>query len=175
MAGYYGYSMSNNAINAYRAGEKPLSKWRKSDILEAIQSAVSDCEVTVKCDVSQLSKVTVSVLKSELLYNSSWHHTSEYYNETEFYSLDTDKLEELTAEAIAEMIANGKKEKIKNKEVPISEKWECSFLEWSGSRNYPKATEYTEIGTVIGKWFYRANGSKKNTTANGFKFIRKVD
>lgn len=29
MAGYNGYSMSNNAVAAYENGEKPLSKWKK--------------------------------------------------------------------------------------------------------------------------------------------------
>ena len=37
MAGYNGFSMSNNAVEAYENGEKPLSKWRKSDILETIE------------------------------------------------------------------------------------------------------------------------------------------
>lgn len=27
MAGYQGYSMSNNAVQAYKHGEKPRSKW----------------------------------------------------------------------------------------------------------------------------------------------------
>ena len=32
MAGYCGYSMSNNAVDAYNNGEKPISKWKKQDI-----------------------------------------------------------------------------------------------------------------------------------------------
>lgn len=36
MAGYYNYSMSNNAVNAYADGEKPLSKWTKSEIIETL-------------------------------------------------------------------------------------------------------------------------------------------
>lgn len=36
MAGYYGYSMSNNAVEAYKSGEKPYSKWKKADIIQAI-------------------------------------------------------------------------------------------------------------------------------------------
>lgn len=34
--GYRGYSMSNNAVAAYEDGEKPLSKWSKSDIILAV-------------------------------------------------------------------------------------------------------------------------------------------
>lgn len=34
MAGYYGYSMSNNAVEAYKSGEKPFSKWTKTEIIK---------------------------------------------------------------------------------------------------------------------------------------------
>ena len=37
MAGYNGWSMSNNAVAAYEDGEKPLSKWTKADIFDAIK------------------------------------------------------------------------------------------------------------------------------------------
>lgn len=37
MAGYYKYSMSNNAVKAYKQGEKPLSKWTKTEILSNIE------------------------------------------------------------------------------------------------------------------------------------------
>ena len=33
MAGYDGYRMSNNAVAAYSDGEKPRSKWTKSEII----------------------------------------------------------------------------------------------------------------------------------------------
>ena len=36
MAGYYGYSMSNNAVSAYEEGEMPLSKWTKQGVIEYI-------------------------------------------------------------------------------------------------------------------------------------------
>jgi hypothetical protein len=35
MAGYDNFSMSNNARDAYRSGEMPMSKWTKQDILRA--------------------------------------------------------------------------------------------------------------------------------------------
>lgn len=37
--GYIGYSMSVRAAEAYQSGEKPLSKWSKSDILAAVKAA----------------------------------------------------------------------------------------------------------------------------------------
>ena len=36
MSGYYGISMSNNAVKAYEEGKKPYSKWTKKGILERI-------------------------------------------------------------------------------------------------------------------------------------------
>ena len=37
MAGYYFYSMSNNALDAYRRGEMPMSKWTKKAILQRLE------------------------------------------------------------------------------------------------------------------------------------------
>ena len=51
--------MSNNAVEAYENGERPLSRWRKSDILEAI----SVSEIELKCSISKLQKLPVKVLK----------------------------------------------------------------------------------------------------------------
>ena len=48
MAGYHGWSMSNNAILAYENDEKPLSSWTKDDILDAIESAVESEELELK-------------------------------------------------------------------------------------------------------------------------------
>lgn len=49
------------------------------------------------------------------------------------------------------------------------------FLEWSGTRKHPVAKEIVEEGIVKGDWFYRKNGTKKKTTANGFEFIKKLE
>ena len=171
MAGYSGYSMSNNAVAAYESGEKPLSKWTKADIIEAIEDAIKENELILNCNLEKLKKLKVNVLKQICLYCSSWHHTSNHYNKTNFYSLDTDRIERLTDEKIEEFINSSKN---KTKEELTEEKWKCAFLEWSGTRKHPKATEVIEIGIVKGDWFYRADGSKKKTTANGFRFIEKV-
>ena len=69
------------------------------------------------------------------------------------------------------MIEDGKIEQTRE---PAEERWKCAFLEWSGSRKHPKATEIIEEGIIKGDWFYRANGSKKKVTANGFRKIERV-
>ena len=98
MAGYNGFSMSNNAVAAYEDGEKPLSKWTKTDIFDAI----NEQEVELKCSIEKLKKLPVKVLKEVCLTYSSWHHTSNHYNKTDFYSLDVDRIENLTDDKMKE-------------------------------------------------------------------------
>lgn len=176
MAGYYGFSMSNNAVSAYEDGEKPISKWKKKDILDEIKKGASNGEISLQCSLDSLKKVPAPVLKKVCLYNSSYHHVSKYYNVVDFYSLDVDQIEDLTEEQLDRMVREHRQEQEKLKhEREHEEKCECTFLEWTGSRNHPKSTEVTEIGIIRGNWFIRSNGHKKKITARGFKIIRKVD
>lgn len=169
MAGYNGWSMSNNAVAAYEDGEKPLSKWTKTDIFDEIENQ----EVKLKCSMEKLRKLPAKALKEVCLTYSSWHHTSNHYNRTDFYSLDIDYIENLTDEKIEGLIRDYKVDK-KTEDKPLDEKWRCAFLEWSDTRKHPKATEVIEEGIIKGNWFYRKDGSKKKTTANGFRFIEKI-
>lgn len=169
MAGYSGWSMSNNAVAAYEDGEKPLSKWTKTDVFDTM----SEQEIELKCSMENLRKLPAKILKEVCLTRSSWHHTSSHYNKTDFYSLDINYIEELTNEKIETLLTEYKANK-RTEDKPSEEKWKCAFLEWSGSRKHPVATEVIEEGIVKGNWFYRKNGTKKKTTANGFKFIEKI-
>ena len=71
MAGYAGYSMSNNAVDAYNEGEMPLSKWTKKKFLELlpdiIQEGLEDGYPVAEDVVMKLSKVKWSILKEECL------------------------------------------------------------------------------------------------------------
>lgn len=172
MAGYKGYSMSNNAVAAYESGEKPLSQWTKGDIISEVEKISK--ETDLKFDIANLKKVPSSMLKSICLKKTSWHHTSEYYNRTNFYSVDVNFIEALTDKDIKSYWERAKEDKANTKE-PAAEKWECSFLEWSGTKSHPKATTVTETGTIKGNWFIRSDGSKKSINAKGFRKIRQVD
>lgn len=171
MAGYSGFSMSNNAIDAYENGEKPLSKWKKADIVEAVESYRDENKLTFSMDL--FGKISLAVMKERFLYKSSYHHTSLHFNKTDFYSIDDTELDELTDEQIEAIICQSKKEN-KVELAPCEEVWKCAFLEWSGTRKHPKATEIVEEGVIKGDWFYRKNGSKKKTTANGFRRIKRI-
>ena len=80
----------------------------------------------------------------------------------------------MTDDKIEELLLDYKKEK-RMESKPSEERWECAFLEWSGTRKHPVATEVIEEGIIKGNWFYRKDGSKKKTTANGFRFIKKFE
>lgn len=160
MAGYRGYSMSNNAVAAYANGEKPLSKWTKKEILEEVEL----CMIRHNCKFSfeTMKKMPLGLMKDKLLVYSSWHHTSSHYNETNFYVFDEDYAARLTDKEILEMIKENKEiSKKVNKKIETEEKWQCSFLEWSGSIKHPKATRIVEEGIIKGNWFYKKMVAKR--------------
>lgn len=152
MSGYYGYSMSNNAVAAYAGGEKPLSKWTKQAILEAIEE-IDSVKATI---YSKLKKFQLE----KLLSYSSYHHTSSYYNTTDFYVLDIDKLEKYSFEQLKSI---EKKKVEKEKE----EKYSAEVQIWGGTRKHPKM-----LGTKIvsgikkGDWLVDNNGNRYKLTAN---------
>lgn len=169
--GYIGYSMSENAANAYGNGNKPWSKWTKAEILEELQKNNKDEKI-----LEVAKKIPVEKLKSEFLNYSEWHHTSSWYNCTDFYSFDEEKAEEITLEEIQEIYRIAKEEKeTQKKEIQKEEKYKCKYLTWSGSRNYPRATEHIDVGIIKGNWFYLPDGTKKSINANGFCILEKIE
>lgn len=71
MAGYNGFSMSNNAIQAYKNKERPISKWTKTAIFDAIAQAVTTGELVLKCDIKTIKTLPIKILKDIALYRSS--------------------------------------------------------------------------------------------------------
>lgn len=138
---YYGYSMSWNAKKAYDYGEKPLSKWTKADII-----GVVEYEFENEPDKVELVKqLPLAVLKDKILTYSGWHHTSKYYNETYFYDVDLDVVDALTQEEINSWLTAYAKEKAEKYEAKKQQKKNNKYIatiryvEWGGTRNYPKA------------------------------------
>lgn len=131
-AGYHGYSMSNNAMRAYESGEKPLSKWSKSDMLDAVAHLRPDL-------VEQLRSMPIATLRRYLLTSTGWHHTGSYYNRTNFYGIDEDYLMDLTSDMIMQWDMIKPKKKQQNK--PVTRKGDFFYIEWEGSRKHPRAVE----------------------------------
>lgn len=144
-SGYCGYSMSNRAVEAYEDGEKPLSKWRKAEIIEEVK------ELDIKFNIELLKKCKLETLKRYFLKVSSWHHTSLYINKTDFYALDVDFIEELTSKDIEKFILEGKKEKAVKQEAEPKRLCNFYYLTWGGSRKHPQAYEHKLEGVYVQK------------------------
>lgn len=86
-SGYVGWSMSRRALEAYKDGEMPKSKWTKKAMVAAIKDACDDLDLAYDPSIEKMKK---DELFHAFLYNSSWHHTSKFFNETNFYKLDED-------------------------------------------------------------------------------------
>lgn len=94
--GYDGYSMSNNARDAYAQGIMPKSKWTKQALVDALSEINPDVD---------FSKVSKEVLQKYFLLCSEWHHTSSMYNVTYFYKIDDYAAENITQEEIDNKLA----------------------------------------------------------------------
>lgn len=173
-SGYHGFSMSNRAIEAYNNDEKPFSKWTKQDILDVIEEykqESNDSAVHLFYTVFyELAKVRADVLKAHLLQKTSWHHTGKFCNCTDFYSIDFDLIDSLDLKTVKAW----QQEKVK-KEVEQVKRYECVYLEWSGTRKHPKANEVQAKGIIKGNWFYPDNENfKKSINANGFRILKEL-
>ena len=173
-SGYHGFSMSNRAIEAYNNDEKPFSKWTKKDILDLIEEYKQESDdLTVHLFYAvfyELAKVRADVLKAHLLQKTSWHHTGKFCNCTDFYSIDFGLIDSLDLKTVKDW----QQEKIK-KEVEQVKRYECVYLEWSGTRKHPKPNEVQAKGLIKGNWFYPDNENfKKSINANGFRILKEL-
>lgn len=89
-SGYIGHSMSRRAAEAYEDGEMPKSKWTKKAMVAAIQSYCDEFDMSFDPDV--LKGMRKDEVFEQFFYKSSWHHTSKFFNETDFYKLDEDAI-----------------------------------------------------------------------------------
>ena len=87
-SGYIGYSMSRRAAEAYEDGEMPKSKWTKKAMVAAIQSYCDEFDMLFDPDL--LKGMRKDEVFERFFHESSWHHTSKFFNETDFYKLDED-------------------------------------------------------------------------------------
>lgn len=144
MAGYNGYSMSNNAVTAYENGEMPLSKWTKREIIFAISNINTDV------DENLVKKLTKQTLQDEFLSLSSWHHTSKFYNQTNFYEIDEEAVEELTNEKLKEMIEEQNEEKAYKKSwTRESLRTEHGFAEFRINKIDGSVEEFRVVGNAL--------------------------
>ena len=98
--GYIRQSMSVNAANAYKTGEKPLYKWSKTELVDAISSISENKNI-----IAIIKPLTVKELQDNFLERSSWHHTGAFFSETDFYSIDEKSVSAINKELVDEIIS----------------------------------------------------------------------
>jgi len=131
--------MSNRAVEAYNDGERPFSKWSKTDIIFEIERLNPNI-------IDLIKKVNLNNLKSIFMDRSSWHHTSSFCNATDFYSLNNERITTITKEEIEFILAEQNEQK-KNKVVKSKPQFITAlvtFENWEGTRAHPKKIKYTE-------------------------------
>ena len=164
-SGYDGYSMSNRAVDAYEMGQKPKSKWSKQDMLDAIEDACLDMQIVFDPNVRKLKKDALFNIFFRL---TSWHHTSRFCNETDFYGLDIDAVEKYMADPnlVKEAISKCKDADAESKKPLTACKARITYEEykrrWGG---YGSWKEYERYCLVIDDWAYCTDG-KKNIWGN---------
>lgn len=124
MSGYNGFSKSNNACDAEANGRFPASECAK--------------------------RLNVPIEFVRAQGASEWHHTSKYFNCTDYYDLDAIREHLETDEGRAQLDAikvelKAKKSAPETVHAPADVKW----LEWGGTRNHPKATEMSASGATV--------------------------
>lgn len=158
-SGYHGYSMSKRAVEAYQNGEMPLSKWNKKELLSRIEK--------FGVDINTLSKFSKEALQDCFLYNSSWHHTSNMFNRTNFYTINDytiqvflDYPEEILKSL--QYFDNHRTVKSKKKESETFVIVKIRYGIWEGSRRHPKLVEQESYGIKKGDWVWIDIGVKKS-------------
>ena len=84
--GYDGNSMSNRARRAYDSGQMPMSKWKKEDVLERMEG-IDELEPYM----DELRGLSEKTLKDNFLEKAAWHHSSKFFNKTDFYGVVSPK------------------------------------------------------------------------------------
>ena len=157
MAGYYGYSKSNNAVIAEENG---------------LQTAGGIAKM--------IGRGATAAGVASILSPDEWHHTSKHFNRTNYY--DWERACE-DYEGGAESLTAAIIEASKPQQAQTHEGCKVQYLEWGGTRRRPRATECTVYGCTVddkgGAFLFitTAEGQqfRKKKTANGLKVYNKDD
>ena len=155
MSGYNGWSKSNRACDAEANGRYPASV------------------------AARVLGVPVEFVRAQ--GTSEWHHTSSRYNRTDYYDVEEIREHLETPEGQTEL-AGFVAKKAAQKKSPGKEYKACrvEWLEWSGTRKHPRATECSDDGATVldkgGKMVdvTLASGKtfRKCKTTTGFKILQ---
>ena len=154
MAGYHNFSKSNNAVAAEQSGRYPASK------------------------CARLLGVPTEWVKRQS--TREWHHTSSWYNSTDYYDLEqlAEHLE--TEEGQAQLLdVCAELDALRQAPKRIWSAATVHWLDWVGTRNHPRAIERSADGATVtdagGKFVIvtLADGStfRKGKQTKGFRVV----
>ena len=172
--------MSDRAAAAYDMGEKPFSKWTKSDIIERLQKLIDsgDLESTPE-DMKRIKLLTAKTVKYAFLKKSSWHHTGKYFKETDFYDIvddfskinldDLEQIDRWTRSKIAE----AKIAKRSDKYAIITYYW----TENRGSKKWARIYECQQnfLAKIKGKAAIIAKGWQKDKKVYNYSIVHEFE
>ena len=132
--GYCGRSTSVNSLIAREMGSFPLGEWSKAKMMNGIKKIAEGKAVLFQ-------KIPLPVLKIYCLRRTGYHHTSKFFNETDFYELNEEAIRSLPDDTLMQL-AKLKKPK------PVVEKTAGRFryIVWEKCRGpYGKYMKPNEI------------------------------
>lgn len=136
--GYIGQRMSERAASAYDMGEKPLSKWTKSDIIERLKKLVASGELEATAeDMKRIEQLNAKTVKYAFLHESSWHHTGKYYNKTDFYDI-VDDFSKICIDDLEQMDRYIRSKLKEEKEAKKAERYAIITYYWTENRGSKK-------------------------------------
>ena len=166
MAGYrHDYSMSNNAHAAYEDNIRPISRWNKQDILDALPAEV--------VEEYGLQGYPLWFLKETLLQLESWHHTGKMYNRTNFWEVTPPNCSAGEFKRLYETAAAAREKQLQEKNESPLRKVKVTYLEWASRNSRP--TEITEYGVVKGNYVYLQSGGRKHLNGNYIEITQEYD
>jgi hypothetical protein len=166
--GYYGNSMSNNAVAAYSEGKRPISKITKKDLMDyGIENVSVDlAKWVLKCSID----------------SCEYHHTGLYANMTDFYDLkdlkrflDSHNLEDLKHK----YNEYREKKKIEKADSKIEDENYCfaevEYTERRGDRKHYKNHRFREFAVIYKGTAHITLEKRKKTNGGKFNIIEKFD
>ncbi len=155
MAGYHGYSMSNNARAAKMSGRLPLS--------QAAPAVAKAHNVSVACAKAWFLSHEYTAVHGS---NSEWHHFSKNYNVV--YVFDTELTEEEVESLLTFRESFAPPKPASPLEIPhMAIKW-VDFVKGQWGKYIPVEQEYAGPVTIKGKWVhFTFNGKATKKALDG--------
>ena len=160
MSGYsYEHGMSNNAVDAYEEGRKPLSRISAADLEAAGWTGTK--------------RQALALAKAKFWRRSEWHHSGgTWYNEVDFYD-PADLVEIWDDLKSAERIETLRAAMAATKPTCQTDRQRVKgeYTVWGGSRRSPRRLGVEDFtGHLVGNWIQMDGGGRKKASGNHIKW-----